>query len=77
MTDLATIEAELQDITARLSDAVEKIHAGITLDLSDLAPRTSVLCEQILQLPPELALSMLTRLQETVTQLDSIHAQIQ
>ncbi len=70
MTPVAAIQAELKEITTHLTDAADQIQAGITLDLSDMAPRASVLCEQILQLPPEQALSMLIELNEAVTKLD-------
>jgi len=76
MTTLATIQAELHDITTRLNEAADKIHAGITLDLSDLAPRTGKLCDAILQLPSEQAFDMLTELNEAVSKLDAISDRI-
>jgi len=76
MTTLATIQAELHDITTHLNEAASKIHDGITLDLSDLAPRTAKLCDAILQLPPEQALEMLTTLNEAVSKLDALSDRI-
>lgn len=76
MTDLANVQNELHDITARLTDAVEKLNNGITLDLSDLAPRAKAVCEQILQLPPDEAMGLLAELQATVERLDALHARV-
>jgi len=73
---LAAIQAELHNITTRLNEATGKIHDGITLDLSDLAPRTAKLCDAILQLPPEQALDMLTTLNDAVSKLDALSDRI-
>ncbi|HRJ11915.1 MAG TPA: hypothetical protein PKW15_01580 [Alphaproteobacteria bacterium] len=72
MSELAAIQLELQEITAELMDAAEKIDAGVSLDLSPLGPRAQDLCHRILTLPPEEAMAMLAEMNIAVDILSDL-----
>lgn len=76
MTNITAMQQELRDITQRLSEAHEQVNAGVSLDLSDLGPRAQMLCEQILRLPPEHALSMLEEMTDAIEKLNALSEQL-
>lgn len=76
MNEIAEVQAELRQITQSLTEAAEKINNGITLDLSDLGPRAQQLCERILRLPPDQALTMLEEMTDAVEKLNMLSSKI-
>jgi hypothetical protein len=70
------INRELAAIVAALAEASDNRDKGITLDLTPIANQATILCEHIINLPPDDAARILPDLQHTVNALNKIHESV-